>query len=461
MRKPKYVPEYDAGFRPCAVEIDDYLSRAAESGKTADLVISIERNDNCVSVYRTHIFAEDHEEENCFIIERMVKTLLWIKGGWKITVGGPGYIGRYIADAYSPGGIRDFDRNVMEKIYERRFAVETVQSCQIRENMESVQRVGRHLNGCRIGFDAGGSDRKVSAVIDGEPVYSEEVIWHPKVNPDPSYHYNGILESFRTAASKMPRVDAIGVSAAGVYINNKAMIASLFMAVPDDVYEEKVRNIFIEAAKEIGDVPLSVANDGDVTALAGAMELNEGRVLGIAMGTSQAGGYVDINGNITGWLNELAFVPVDLNIDSMIDEWSGDYGCGVKYFSQDGVIKLAEKAGIVFKEGDTPARKLKNVQELHEKGNEAAKKIFASIGIYLGYSLAWYSRFYDIKHLLILGRVTSGKGGEHIIEYAEKVLRDEFPDLFRNCSIHMPDEAGRRVGQSIAAASLPDVIRHL
>ena len=129
----------------------------------------------------------------------------------------------------------------------------------------------------------------------------------------------------------------------------------------------KVKNMYIDIAKnEFGDVPLVVANDGDVTALAGAMDLKDNEVLGIAMGTSEAVGYVDENGNLKGWLNELAFVPVDANPESMVDEWSGDYGCGVKYFSQDSVIKLAEYGGFKFEEGLTPAQKLKVIQKLAE-----------------------------------------------------------------------------------------------
>ena len=163
----------------------------------------------------------------------------------------------------------------------------------------------------RIGFDAGGSDRKVSAVIDGESVYSEEVVWFPKINSDPDYHYQGILEAMKTAASKMPRVDAIGISSAGVYIDNRIMNASLFLKVSKEDFEKKVKNMYLDVAKEIGEnIPVEVANDGDVTALAGAMNLNDNSVLGIAMGTSEAGGYVDPQGNITGWLNELHSFPL-------------------------------------------------------------------------------------------------------------------------------------------------------
>lgn len=304
-------------------------------------------------------------------------------------------------------------------------------------------------------FDAGGSDRKVSAVVNGEVIHSEEVVWFPKVNEDPDYHYAGILDSFRRAAAKMPRVDAIGVSSAGIYIDNEVRVASLFIKVPQDLFDEKVRNMYIRAAKEIGDVPLTVANDGDVTALAGALSLKDGRVLGIAMGTSEAVGYVNKDGNLNGWLSELAFVPVDYNKGAMVDEWSGDYGCGVKYFSQDSVIKLAGFAGIELDENASPAEKLKVVQELMKEHDPRAKEIYENIGVYLGYSIAYYAEFYDIKYLLLLGRVTSGEGGDIIIAKANEVLKSEFPE-YKDITIMMPDEWTRRVGQSIAAASLPE-----
>ena len=97
------------------------------------------------------------------------------------------------------------------------------------------------------------------------------------------------------------------------------------------------------------------------------------------------------------------------------------------------------------------------VQELHEKGDAKAEKIFETIGIYLGYALAYYAEFYDLEHVLILGRVTSGKGGTLILHKAREVLAGEFPDLAGKIRIHLPDESCRRVGQAVAAASLAAV----
>ena len=344
----------------------------------------------------------------------------------------------------------------MSKVFEHPF--EVIPTEQLPAPHDEPKAVGGHLSGCRIGFDAGGSDRKVSAVIDGEPVYSEEVVWFPKTTADPDYHYNGIVSALKSAAEHLPRVDAVGVSSAGIYINNRTMNASLFLQVPQDLFEKKVKDIYIRAITDtFGNIPYSVINDGDVTALAGAMSLETNNVLGIAMGTSEAAGFVDPKGRITGWLNELAFVPVDANPDAMRDEWSGDIGCGVKYFSQDGIIKLAPAAGIELDESLSPAEKLKVVQKLMETGDERAAAIYRSLGCCLAHTLAYYYALYGCENLLLLGRVMSGKGGDVLLDTCKAVLADEYPSLAAKLRLALPDEKFRRVGQSAVAASLPEV----
>lgn len=454
--KLKVNAKLDPKFQPLSIVCRDMREATKEVGQ--DIIIAIERNKGYTTTYKTRIFCDGtgHDEENFRFIERLTKSLLWVAGGYKIIIAGSDVVGNKIKEAYTDGGLRDFDVHFMERVYERPFEVELCAYADAPKDKSAAAPIGRHLDGCRIGFDAGGSDRKVSAVIDGESVYSEEVVWFPKTTSDPDYHYQGILDAMKTAASHMPRVDAIGVSSAGVYIDNRIMVASLFLKVSDEDFDKKVKNMYIDVAKEIGEnIPIEVANDGDVTALAGAMDLNDDSVLGIAMGTSEAGGYVDPQGNITGWLNELAFVPVDYCEEAMVDEWSGDYGCGVKYFSQDGVIKLAPYAGIELDESLSPAEKLKVVQGLMKENDERAAAIYDTIGAYFGYAIAYYTEFYDIKHVLIMGRVTSGEGGVILLNRAQEVLDTEFPELAKKIQLHIPDEKSRRVGQSVAAASLP------
>lgn len=453
------IAKLEPEFMPMVKALKDY-TEAVEKTDSQEIIISVERNGGLIARYKLSIYKENtgHDEENYEIAERIIKTLLWVKGGYKVYIAGSKYIYERIADDYRQGGKREFDFNFMSRVYEKNFEVIYVKDIKDAPTENDISSpIGRHLDGCRIGFDAGGSDRKVSAVVDGETVYSEEVVWFPKLQSDPNYHYDGILNAMKTAASHMPRVDAIGVSSAGVYIDNKIKVASLFLKVSDEDFEKKVKNMYIDVAKEIGDVPIEVANDGDVTALAGAMSLEDNNVLGVAMGTSEAAGYVDKDGNITGWLNELAFVPVDFNKNAMVDEWSGDYGCGVKYFSQDAVIKLAKRAGIELDETLSPAEKLKVVQNLMEQGDLRAEDIYDTIGTYFGYTIAYYSLFYDIKHVLIMGRVTSGRGGVILLAKANEVLKEEFPELYGKVKLHIPDEKARRVGQSVAAASLPEI----
>ena len=407
--KLKVNAPLDSGFMPMSVVYRDFEAAVkAEGGEK--LTIGLERNNGLTSVFTVEVFKDGtgHDEENHEFVERIVKTLLWTRGGYKIIIAGSEVIANKIKADYSEGGIRAFDRTFMSEVYEAPFEVIHVPFDKAPIANETAAPVGRHLDGCRIGFDAGGSDRKVSAVVEGEATYSEEVVWFPKLQNDPKYHYDGIMEAMKTAASKMPRVDAIGVSTAGVVIGNRIMTSSLFLKVKNEnpeAFHKVVKNIYTDIAKELGNVPIEVANDGDVTALAGAMDLGDTNVLGVAMGTSEAGGYVDGNGNITGWLNELAFVPADYNKEAMLDEWSGDYGCGVKYFSQDSVIKLAPAAGIELDENASPAEKLKVVQGLMAQGDERAAKIYETIGAYFGYAVAYYALFYDIKHVLLMGRV--------------------------------------------------------
>lgn len=454
----KVQAKLDPQFQPLALVCREMRENTKDDGQ--DIILVVERNKGYTSTYKTRIYKDNsgHDEENFRFAERIIKSLLWIAGGYKITVAGSEVVGNRIKEAYTHGGLRDFDVCFMEKVFEQAFEVNVCALADAPKDKSSAAPIGRHLDGCRIGFDAGGSDRKVSAVIDGESVYSEEVVWFPKTSSDPMYQYNGILEAMKTAASHMPRVDAIGVSSAGVYVDNRIMAASLFLKVSEEDFEKHVKNMYLDVAKEIGEnIPIEVANDGDVTALAGAMDLDDNAVLGIAMGTSEAGGYVDPQGNITGWLNELAFVPVDFCEEAMVDEWSGDYGCGVKYFSQDGVIKLAPFAGIELDEALSPAEKLKVVQGLMKDGDPRAAAIYDTIGAYFGYAIAYYAEFYDIRHVLIMGRVTSGEGGAILLDRAQEVLDKEFPALAQKIALHIPDEKSRRVGQSVAAASLPKI----
>ena len=422
------------------------------------LLFALERSDGSVTRYTTHLFSDGHPQadDNLPCAERLLKFLLWQRGAWRVHVAAPDRVVHYLQACYGPDGPRAFDSHFMgEQVYRRPFTLVACPPSEIPAARESHQSLGRHLNGCRIGFDLGASDLKVSAVIDGQPVFSQEIEWHPREQTDPGYHRDHILAALRLAASHLPRLDAIGGSSAGVYLKNRPMVASLFRGIPLERFDE-VRNLFV-GLQEVMGVPLAIVNDGEVAALAGSMSLEDNAVMGIAMGSSQAAGYVTPDGSITDWLNELAFAPVDYSPQAPIEEWSGDRGCGASYFSQQGVFRLASSAGLRIPPGLSPARQLEFVQARLEAGEEAAVRIWQTIGVYLAYGIAHYADFYNMRHVLLLGRCTSGAGGPLMLDEARAALAEEFPSLASRIRLHLPDEQSRRVGQAIAAASLPEV----
>ncbi len=452
---PQCVPCLDPTFAPAALATREMQRRAVASGTPVPVALAVEQADGSCSHFHTNVLPAWHPDADCngVQVERLVKFLLWSRGGFRVYLQGPTALADQLRAHYTATPTGCFDAEIMgQRIYERPF--EIIHTRELPRAHAATMPLGHHLDGCRIGFDLGASDLKAAAVMDGTVVYSEEQPWDPVPQTDPHYHYDRIMALLQSAAAHLPRVTAIGGSAAGVYVNNRVKVASLFRGIPA-ARLARAQNIFHELKAAWHNVPFEVVNDGDVTALAGSMALNDTAVLGIALGSSQATGYCTRAGTITSWLNELAFAPVDYNPQAARDEWSGDYGCGVQYFSQQCVGRLLQPAGIAVDPAMTLPEKLVQVQQLMQQDDPRARRIYETIGTYLGYAIAHYAGFYDIKNVLILGRVTSGAGGAVIIEQAKVVLQAEFPALHAGIAFHTPSERDKRHGQAIAAASLP------
>lgn len=447
-----FIPPLDTGFIAPVVFNREYINAAKRSGRAAPLVIGLERDNKLVSRYET-VVKDKFDEETLFYVERLVKFLLWARGGWKLYVGGPKPVAQAIGKIYSSRGARKFDAGMMSLAYGKKFQVVVTTAEKVPAEKENQKAAGGHLKGCRIGFDLGASDYKVSAVKDGEAIFTEEMPWDPKIQANPAYHYHHIASALHRAAAHLPRVDAIGGSSAGIIVDNEIRVASLLRAIPKRLFPQAA-GIFKRIQKEWG-VPVVVMNDGDVTALAGALSLGSKGMLGLAMGSSEAAGFMDRQGRIPGWLNELAFAPVDYQAQAVKDEWAGDIGTGALYFSQQSVNKLLPAAKIVLPAEMGLPERLKEVQALMAAGDERPAKIYQTIGVYLGYALAHYADFYDYRQVLILGRVTTGKGGDIVLEKAKEILRGEFSEVAAKIELRVPDEKTRRVGQAVAAASLP------
>lgn len=438
-------------FVPMMSPLNKIRSAAAKS-RSQDFVFAWERENGCFARYALPI-PSDHayEAEAIRLAERAVKSVLWSAGGWRLHLSGPDSVCKAVASAYGKGGGRDFDRDMMFKAYGRELEIMRCGADEVPESKDSAKNSAVSWKGCRIGFDLGASDFKIAAVQDGELRFSDEFPWDPRNASDPAYHLEKINAGLRAAAAHLPRVDAIGGSTAGIVVDNQIRVASLLRAITPDNYEA-AQSMFRTIEKQWG-VPVKVENDGDVTALAAYLTNGTRAVLGVAMGSSEAGGFLDRNGHITGRLNELAFAPVDFASDAPADEWSGDRGVGAMYFSQQAANFLAGQLGILFPADMTLPERLVNVQKLMTAEDERAIRLYTMLGTNLGHTVPWYREFYDYDHLLILGRVTSGRGGEILLATARETVRKFYPE-YADITISMPDEKAKRLGQAVAAAAL-------
>jgi predicted NBD/HSP70 family sugar kinase len=452
------MPCLEHEFRPAVLEHRLFRASVGKSGRATPLKLAVATPSGQVLTVETVVYGKPDTAEfkaNVCHAERLVKSLLWIGGGSRIIIAGSNEIAAALAKIYAPDGERAFDYASMTRIYETPLTVEAVSYEDAPAANEPQNGLGRHFEGCRIGFDLGASDRKCAAVQDGKVVFSEEVVWDPSKQADPAWHREGINDSIRRAAAHLPRVDAIGGSAAGVYINNRVRMASLFRSVPPERFEQEAAPVFEFVKQDWNGVPFAVVNDGEAAALAASVQLGRNGILGVSFGSSMAGGYVNGAGCITGRLNELAFVPVDYSDSAPRDEWSGDRGCGVNYFSQQGAARLAANTGLVFSPDVPLPQVLLGIQFYAQQGDERALNVFRSIGTAFGYTVAGFCEFYPvIETAVIMGRVTSGVGGDIIRDEANRVLSDVFPEL--KTTVAVPDDSMRRHGQAVAAATLPE-----
>jgi predicted NBD/HSP70 family sugar kinase len=453
--KPAVVPVLDPLFRPGALAARAFQQHARDTGRPLHVRFALEQARGPVSHFSADLAPDGHPlaADNFRMLERLVKLALWGRGGFRIHLDATAdlveRLGAYFRD--TPTGRFDSD---LVGVRVHGHPIEVVAAKELPPEHSATADLGGHLEGCRIGFDLGGSDRKVAALIDGRVVWSEETKWDPYHQPDPQYHWNGIMDSLRRAAEQLPRVDAIGGSVAGVIVANQVKFSPLFRGIAPELFERRIKNIFHDLRREWNDVPFDVSNDGDVTALLGSMSLREGGVLGIALGTSTAGGYVTADSRITSWLSEIAFVPIDYRADAPRDEWSGDVGCCVQYLSQQAVGRLLAPAHIrVVPSMPLPAQ-LEQLQALMAAGDPRASDVYLTLGAYLGYAIAQLATVYDFRNVLVLGRGTSGPGGGVILDVAREALRADFPELASRIDLQMPGEKEKRHGQAMAAASL-------
>lgn len=371
----------------------------------------------------------DNIKESQFYIERIIKSMLWIYGGYKLYLKGDSRIIQYIKKLYSKDGSRAFDANFMENVYLRPF--EIIEG-EIAPRSSPTAISSNPNSGKRVGLDLGGTSIKYSALSDGEVIFSGSLDWSPVTQTSSDYHSRMIRRAYDECSSHLDYVDSLGISTAGIVADNKLRVSSLFRNTTDKDYSGyyALNDNYV------------IINDGDAAVLGSMTDQIRSCTLGIAIGTSEAGGYVDEKGNVTGFLNELAFVPIDFGEDGFIDSWSGDTGCGVSFLSQEGVLNLCEQYGIKFPDDMALPKRCLYVEELWASGDEKAVHVFDTIGTQLGYAIKWYEKFYKINEAVIFGGVMSGAAGDRAIEKAAEI----FPNIKKG--------KNSRYAQSIAAAKL-------
>jgi len=453
---PAMPSPLDPGFRPLILGLREYRRALARFGSSQSLRIGLEGEGEASDRLDLELFpmGSGHEGDSLNYLRAMTDLLLWSRGGWRLSLAGPeGYCHSLAAD-FEAGGARSFTATLMGRAFDRPFQVRCVPFEAIPETCLPEREFGGHWEGCRVGFDLGASDLKVAALKEGEVVFRAELPWEPAAHADPAYHARRLEDALMLAAGHLPRVDAIGGSTAGIILEGELRVSSLFRAVGPDRFRELVHPFF-KRLQANWDLPWAVANDGDAAALASARLLGRGGVLGLSLGSSLAAGYVCRSGQLRGWINELAFAPLDANPGAWTDDWSGRPGTGGACLSQEAALRLAERSGMNLPRTLSRAECLERLIELAALGDPAAVAVFQSLGTCLGYTIPLFCEFYDPWAVLILGRVVTGKAGEILVGRAREILDAEFPEISARLHLELPGAALRRGAQAVAAASLP------
>jgi len=476
LSRPKVPAPLDPNFSPLILGKRKYANATKDCKD--ELEWALPRADGC-GRGKLKVFADGHAdaEASIYLAGVCIQEMIWQRSASELQLAGPPKMCEALKAAFSEGGMYEFEATAMPNVCgtpDAKFEVKIVKAEELPEAKDAPQVCGKDASGCRLAFDLGKSDIKTVAVKDGEVVYSQETEWDV-TSPDPDYHFKAVVDALMLAKAALPKVDCVGGSATGTISgDNEATWCDIFPNVPPDVYKEKVVDIFKRIAKEVaGDVPLKVINDGEVTALAAVQKIGKGNIMGISMGSSEGGGYANADGNLMGWINELCYIRLDLNPEAPTDPWTKGAHTGIShlYLGQRGATKLAHKAGVEVPENyiyphpdmctikhEDHAQCLKLIQKAMGDPNkeQQVKALYETCGVYLGYAIAQYQEFYKIDHVMILGRVSKGKGGDIMLNKANEVLQTEFPQ-YADVAFHTADDHFKAVGQCIAAAALPEL----
>lgn len=447
----------DPSYHSAIECFDTFQKKVQDNEQKSHVILAIEHEKKIVVCKEYDVFSDEkHLSYNLFILERLIKSLLWVVGGHRIYFAGPHLLYESLKEIFSPTGKRAFDIAFMEKIFQTNFEFLECDSKQIPQEKSIDSHFDSIVYQKRIGLDLGGTHIKICALFDDQIVYSQVIPWSPKTYINPHAHEEKILHAIQDALPYLQNdVDALGISSAGIFMDNQVRVSALFMKVDEQKYASFLPNLFLTIQNKLEKIVnhpihMKIANDGDVTALSGAKRLQKERLLGLSLGTSEAASFIHHKGQLMGWLHELSFVPINWHENAMIDPWSLDRGTGASYLCQEGVIYLAKLCHIDLDKDASPAQKVKTLQAMAEQQDEKALLIFQTMGLYLADALAYYRLFYPIEHVLVLGGITNGKGGDILLSSCQEQLRLRKIPI----ELHSTAKENRQMEQAITASYL-------
>lgn len=379
----------------------EYRRLAQNSKSSGPFVMGLWRDQDCIYVHRDLI--DPQLDQTALYLKVLVKSLLWIHGANRISVQSDLYCYDIVQSFFKDQGELSFERSFFSDLFDSSF--EVFSSIQTEIGLAKSTPLLLNSSGVRVGLDLGGSSIKACLLREGKVQATRILEWSPL---DTSTIKNGlyivdkIVEIIEGLVADTNEIDAIGISTSGVVMNGELYLSALYRYF----HNPKECRDLVANLQTFYPCPINLINDGEAAAL--EVRTQEG-AMAIVMGSDEGGGYLAPKAKSLDQIDELAFVPIDLDPMAPIDSWSKHRGCGGVYLS---------------------VRGLDHFKKLGKNSEECAQEM----GKILAHALGFYSYFYSFNKVILLGGVTSDGRREIMeascIEEWNRLNTQELPSSF-------------------------------
>lgn len=414
-----------------------YRSAAPGSGRFA---VRFERPDRASLCFRTGLVGSASPELVRYV-RTYVHNRLWAAGARRVVVDcGPDLFAA-LKSCFDPGGQYYHQAEMMSRVYRGPFEIVRGPVVDRSDEGSGVPAQGDPKRGRHIGVDLGGSDVKVVAMRDGELLHHEKMDWRPRGMMRGRQVLDVVEDMVGRAlsAARLGRIDGIGLSTAGIVVGNRVVVSGIFSGLAAEEFDGWVAPMGAKLSRAFGGAPTQVAHDGDMTPLWAYVHMGIKRVLGLSLGTGLGAGFVDEHGQVSGMLCEVGKTILDMDAEAPEHIYNKTRGAALHYCSQNAVFRLAEGAGIALDHVDMLAEKLRRVQALVDSGDRSATAVFEAVGRDLAVAVAEFHDYFHMAHVVLVGRVTAGRGGEILLASADAALKRDFPEVADEVRLHVPD----------------------